>query len=78
MGINCQNPCIEKWGLGTWDHEDFFINISLINVKSMAFFSNLLLSETKDWDMSGKYIPNSKYYDYFVVVRIKSELKKRI
>ena len=76
MGINCPKPCIEKWGLGIWDDDDFSINNTLINVKSMAFFSNLLLLETKDWDISGKYIPNSKYYDYFVVVRIKPELKK--
>ena len=76
MGINCPRPDIEKWGLGKWDDEDFLINNKLINVKSMAFFSNLLLLETKDWDKNGLYIPNNKYYDYFIVVRIKPELKK--
>ena len=76
MGINCPKTCIEKWGLGTRDDDDFSINNTSINIKSMAFFSNLLLLKTKDWDISGKYIPNSKYYDYFVVVRIKPELKK--
>ena len=76
MGINCPRPDIEKWGIGKWDDEDFLINNKLINVKSMAFFSNLLLLETKDWDKNGLYIPNNKYYDYFIVVRIKPELKK--
>ena len=76
MGVDCPKPDIEKWGLGKWDDEDFSINNKLINVKSMAFFSNLLLLETKDWDKTGKYIPNNKSYDYFFVVRIKPELKK--
>ena len=76
IGVDCPKPDIEKWGLGRWDDEDFSINDKLINVKSMAFFSNLLLLETKDWDETGKYIPNNKSYDYFFVVRIKPELKK--
>jgi hypothetical protein len=76
IGVDCPKPDIEKWGLGKWDDEDFSINNKLINVKSMAFFSNLLLLETKDWDETGKYIPNNKSYDYFFVVRIKPELKK--
>ena len=76
IGVGCPKPDIEKWGLGRWDDEDFSINDKLINVKSMAFFSNLLLLETKDWDETGKYIPNNKSYDYFFVVRIKPELKK--
>lgn len=76
IGVDCPKPDTEKWGLGKWDDEDFSINNNLINVKSMAFFSNLLLLETKDWDGTGKYIPNNKSYDYFFVVRIKPELKK--
>lgn len=76
IGVDCPKPGIDKWGLGKWDDEDFVINNKLINVKSMAFFSNLLLLETKDWDETGKYIPNNKSYDYFFVVRIKPDLKK--
>jgi hypothetical protein len=76
IGVDCPKPDIDKWGLGKWDDEDFVINNKLINVKSMAFFSNLLLLETKDWDETGKYIPNNKSYDYFFVVRIKPDLKK--
>ena len=53
MSINCPKPSIEEQGLGVWDDEDFSIKNTLINVKSMAFFSNLLLLETKDWDISG-------------------------
>jgi len=76
MQINCHEPDTERWELGTWDDADFSINHKLISVKSMAFFSNLLLLETKDWDEKGTYIPNNKSYDYFVVVRVKPELKK--
>lgn len=76
MGIGCPKPDIKKWGLGKWDDEDFSINEKLISVKSMAFFSNLLLLETKDWNNKAEYIPNNKSYDFFVVVRIKPELKK--
>ena len=76
LGIDCPMPDLETWELGKWDNEDFLINGKLINVKSMAFFSNLLLLETKDWDQQGKYIPNNKSYDFFVTVRVKPELKK--
>jgi hypothetical protein len=48
-----------------------------MNVKSAAFFSNLLLLETKDWDSEANYIPNisdlnsTSKYDYFIFVRVK-------
>ena len=76
LGIDCPMPDLATWDLGKWDSEDFLINGKLINVKSMAFFSNLLLLETKDWDQQGKYIPNNKSYDFFVTVRVRPELKK--
>ena len=76
MKINCPEPGIETWNLGKWDDEDFSVNQKLINVKSMAYFSNLLLLETSDWDKTGLYIPNKKFYDYFVVVRMRPDIKK--
>tara|TARA_B100001939_G_C16874448_1_gene587985 strand:+ start:372 stop:1118 length:747 start_codon:yes stop_codon:yes gene_type:complete len=75
MGIICPEPDTEKWNRGKWDDADFIINEKSINVKSMAFFSNLLLLETKDWDEIGTYIPNNKAYDYFLVARIQPEAK---
>jgi len=74
-GISSSKPDIETWELGKWDYADLVVSNKLINIKSMAFFSNLLLLETKDWDDSGLYIPNETYYDYFVIVRIKPDVK---
>ena len=78
MKINCPEPGIETWNLGKWDDEDFLVNQKLVNVKSMAYFSNLLLLETSDWDKTGLYIPNKKFYDYFVVVRMRPDIKKSL
>jgi len=75
LGIKTSKPDLETWGLGKWDDQDFVINNKLINVKSMAHFSNLLLLETKDWDGNGIYIPNGTPYDFFVVSRSKPDLK---
>lgn len=70
----------EVYGKGIWDDVDIIANSKKINVKSAAFFSNLFLLETKDWNNKGEYIPNissgSCIYDFFVLVRIKPDLKK--
>lgn len=64
-------------GEGVWDDSDLIVNDKKISIKSAAFFSNLLLLETADWDTNGNYIPNnfkeiSDYtYDFFILVRIK-------
>lgn len=68
---NCSGIDVSIEGKGQWDEVDLIINSKKINIKSTAFFSNLLLLETKDWDTKGNYIPNSTSYDYFVLVRIK-------
>ena len=75
LGLSCPKPEVERWEKGKWDDQDFVINDAEISIKSMAFFSNLLLLETKDWDLQGNYIPNKKKYDLFVIVRIKPDLK---
>ena len=66
-------------GKGVWDQVDLIIKSKKINIKSCAFFSNLVLLETKDWNDRGEYIPNlkSQYctYDYFLLVRIKDDVK---
>jgi len=68
-------------GQGVWDDADLTVQEKRLNIKSAAFFSNLLLLETKDWDLRGNYIPNldqgvSARYDYFILVRIKPDLKR--
>lgn len=75
MGFNCPKPETEKWQKGKWDDQDFIVNNLKISIKSMAFFSNLLLLETKDWDSEGNYIPNKNKYDLFVIIRLKPDLK---
>ncbi len=74
-------PDITVHGKGVWDDADLICNNKKINIKSAVFFSNLLLLEKKDWNSNGEYIPNIKndatnMYDYFILVRIKPDLKK--
>jgi len=69
------------YGKGIWDDTDLEYKGKKINIKSAAFFSNLLLLETKDWNNKGEYIPNlnsasSQSYDYFLMVRIKPDIKQ--
>jgi len=76
-----KKPDIGIYGEGVWDDTDLNYKGKKINIKSAAFFSNLLLLETKDWNKEGEYIPNisigsSKDYDYFILVRIKPDIKK--
>lgn len=66
---------------GIWDDADLIYKEKKISIKSVAFFSDLLLLETKDWNSSGQYIPNlskglTANYDYFILVRIKPDIKK--
>jgi len=79
-GIACDTPDFGIYGERVWDDTDLIINGKKINVKSSAFFSNLLLLETKDWNSFGQYIPNlnagtTSIYDYFILVRIQPDIK---
>ena len=80
--IDLPEPDFSIYGLGIWDDSDLEIQGKKINIKSVAFFSNLLLLETKDWNADGHYIPNlnqgnPSFYDYFVLVRIQPDLKSK-
>jgi len=81
-GIETEEPDFSIHGKGTWDDTDLKANGKSICIKSAAFFSNLLLLETKDWDSEGRYIPNIGHenatatYDFFVLVRIKPDIKR--
>ena len=76
-GIKCKDVDYSVSGKGSWDDTDLVYKNLKISVKSAAFYSNLLLLETKDWDTNGRYIPNidnpdvADIYDYFILVRIK-------
>lgn len=75
-GINISEPDLETWKLGKWDETDFEFEEQKISIKSVAFFSNLLLLEVQDWDNTGKYIPNGLNYDYTVLIRLKPDIKQ--
>lgn len=80
-GLNeLQKPDLGIYQKGVWDDSDLVYKGKQINIKSAAFFSNLLLLEAKDWNNKGEYIPNINSdsphsYDYFVLIRIKPDIK---
>ncbi|KFC24414.1 hypothetical protein [Chryseobacterium sp. FH1] len=77
--LNCSEVDLDVFGKGIWDNGDLIVNGKNLNVKSMAFFSNLLLLEKKDWSREGIYLKdtdNETKYDYFVAARIKPNVKE--
>lgn len=76
--IATNEPDLEKWELGKQDESDFVIKDKKVSIKSAAFFSNLLLLETKDWNDAGIYIPNNTCYDYHVLIRISPDIKSML
>ncbi len=76
-GITTSGVDLGVFKKGVWDHGDIVAEGKNINIKSMAFFSNLFLLECRDWDQNGNYIPDngSFTYDYFIAVRIKPNVK---
>ncbi|MBU2996470.1 hypothetical protein KO500_08485 [Cellulophaga baltica] len=75
-----ESPDTTIHGKGIWDDVDLVCNQKKINIKSTVFFANLLLLEKKDWNTKGEYTPNlnvdaTKNYDYFVLIRLKPDLK---
>lgn len=83
QGLESQEPDFGIYTEGIWDDSDLEIKGKKINVKSAASQSNLLLLETKDWNLQGQYIPNvlrndgsTTNYDYFILVRIHPDIKK--
>lgn len=74
--IHCDKVDYGIHGKGMWDDTDIVYKEKKISIKSIAFFSNLLLLESEDWNAEGRYLPNllntegADFYDYFVVIRI--------
>lgn len=77
-GISTSGVDLGVMGEGLWDQGDLVAEGKHINVKSMAFFSNLLLLECKDWNKNAEYIHDEGTfsYDYFASVRIKPNIKQ--
>lgn len=75
-GIKISKPDTTVFPLGKWDSADFYMNGSLVAIKSTKRYGNLLLLETKDWDENGNYIPNkgigNEQFDFFYLVRVSS------
>jgi hypothetical protein len=75
--IHCDKVDYSIHGKGVWDDTDIVYKEKKISIKSAAFFSDLLLLESQDWDSEGRYLPNLEnkertyVYDYFVLIRIK-------
>ena len=77
-GKDVSYPNLSIHGEGVWDSGDFIVNNKTISIKSMAYFSNLILLETKDWDSKGNYIPGgSKPIDFTIGIRIKPDIKQK-
>jgi len=79
-GLQCGEPDFDIYGEGIWDDSDLIVNQKSLSVKSAAFFSNLLLLETHDYDRDGNYLPNLEIgatasYDYYILVRLKPDIK---
>lgn len=80
IGLPCREADFNVYGEGVWDDTDLNVNGKSLSVKSAAFFSNLLLLESHDYDNLGNYLPNlnigaTASYDYYVLVRIKPDIK---
>lgn len=79
-GFSLDEPDLSMWELGVWDTTDLILNGWKLNVKSTAFFGNLLLLETHDWNDEGRYIPNlgtgNDFYDFFILLRLSPDGKK--
>lgn len=74
LQIKLPIPDMETWGKGKWDRFDFEYKDKKISVKSTKSIGNLLLLETKDWNINGEYIPNINIceakYDFHILIRI--------
>jgi len=78
--IECAPVDLRVMGKSEWDDCDLTAEGKLINIKSAAYFSNLLLLEKNDWDENGLYQANKNneqpaLYDYFALVRIGPDIK---
>jgi hypothetical protein len=74
-GVSCSSPDMGVYPRWKWDSGDINANSKDINIKSVKWFSNLMLLETENWDAECRYIPDLNLgkkasYDWFVLLRI--------
>lgn len=72
-------PDLSTHGLGVWEDADFQLDDNAIAVKSTKSYGNLILLESKDWDLQGRYIASisePRTYSHIVLVRIKPDAEK--
>lgn len=73
-------PDFDVHGSNKWDDFDISYKNIKFSIKSTKFYGNLLLLETKDWDMDAQYIPNiekgNSHYDYTILGRIAPDGEK--
>lgn len=75
--IECSEPDNVDYGKHVWDDFDLKVKGRSISVKSMSFFSNLLLLEKKDYNYLGEYRHHqSEDYEFIIVARFKPDIKK--
>lgn len=77
LGLQVSVPDLNQWRKGIWDNCDFQIGNLKLNVKSASHFSNLLLFETKDWNLDALslHADPPTAYDYFILTRISPDSK---
>ncbi len=68
--INIPLPNLDIYKLGKWDNYDFNINQKMLSVKSSAYYSNLLLLETKTYTEVNDKQNNLLKFDYHIFCRI--------
>ena len=74
-----KEPDLSTHGLGVWEDADFQLGENAIAVKSTKSYGNLILLESKDWDLQGKYLASvsePRIYSHIVLVRIKPDTEE--
>jgi hypothetical protein len=72
-------PNLSTFGLGIWEDADFQLGENAIAVKSTKSYGNLILLESKDWDIKGKYLASvsePRAYSHIVLVRINPDAEE--
>jgi hypothetical protein len=73
-----KEPDLSMYELGIWEDADFLLGDNAIAVKSTKSYGNLMLLESKDWDVQGQYrasVREPKTYSHIVLVRIKPDVE---
>lgn len=64
LGCEVSDIDFEIYDRGVWDKYALIVNNSIVAVKSSKHFEQLLLLETRDWDVRGNYIGNEGCDNY--------------